>query len=158
MLYYSHNLDFIFYCDTMRILRTLFTIILVVLATFSINYSSLAATTYTPEQVQKIEQKLPQLQELETRLDKLNTLINNKKWVTVKTYIHGPLGDLRRTLTYVSRDFSTQDQAKGKELAKGLFGHLVNIDKAADSGNFAKATSQYQEAIKDFDAFLSLVP
>lgn len=143
----------------MKIIRVLLALTLVVFATFNFNSSSLAATTSTTsQQIQSIQKQLPQLEELRGRMDKVGTLIQKKRWVDAKDYIHGPLGDLRRTLAYISRDFAPKDKAEAKEIAKTLLLRLVNIDKACDEGNFAQATSQYAELVRDFDAFLKLVP
>ncbi|MFM6060775.1 MAG: photosystem II protein PsbQ, partial [Microcystis aeruginosa] len=43
-------------------------------------------------------------------------------------------------------------------LAKNLFVHFERIDAAAKEKDASLAANQFQEALKDFDAFLNIVP
>jgi hypothetical protein len=45
-----------------------------------------------------------------------------------------------------------------KEKAKEVFEHLIAIDEAAQTRDSAKATKNYQAALRDFDAFFQLIP
>jgi predicted S18 family serine protease len=68
------------------------------------------------------------------------------------------LGELRQKMSYITRDLLPQEQKKAREAAKDLFTRLESIDLASSDGNYQKAVESYRAAIKDFDAFLQLLP
>ena len=141
--------------------RSFFALIMSFMMAFLVSCSSVEAkvpTTYTAAQVQQIQRYVPTLTELRSRMDNLGTLIQKRKWVDTKTYIHGPLGDLRGAMKSVSAVLLPKSQAQAVDLTKSLFADLVNIDIAAKDLDYAKITSSYQKAVNDFDAFLQLIP
>ena len=92
------------------------------------------------------------------RMDNLGALIQKRNWVDAKTYIHGPLGDLRGSMKSVSAILLPKSQAQAVDLTKSLFADLVNVDLAIKDLDFPKVTSSYEKAVNDFDAFLQLIP
>lgn len=142
-------------------LRSIFALMMSFMMAFLVSCSSVEAkvpTTYTAAQVQQIQRYVPTLTELRSRMDNLGTLIEKRKWVDAKTYIHGPLGDLRGAMKSVSAVLLPKSQVQAVDLTKSLFADLVNIDIAAKDLDYAKITSNYQKAVNDFDAFLQLIP
>jgi photosystem II protein PsbQ len=141
--------------------RSFFALIMSFMMAFLVSCSSVEAkvpTTYTTAQVQQIQRYVPTLTELRSRMDNLGTLIQKRKWIDTKTYIHGPLGDLRGAMKSVSAVLLPKSQQQAVDLTKSLFADLVNIDIAAKDLDYAKVTSSYQKAVNDFDAFLQLIP
>jgi photosystem II protein PsbQ len=142
-------------------LRSILALMMSFLMAFLVSCSSVEAkvpTTYTAAQVQQIQRYVPTLTELRSRMDNLGTLIQKRNWVDTRTYIHGPLGELRGAMKTVSVSLLPKDQQQAVDLTKSLFADLVNIDIAAKDLDYAKVTSSYQKAVKDFDAFLQLIP
>ncbi|MGL5063618.1 MAG: photosystem II protein PsbQ [Microcoleus sp.] len=143
-------------------LRSIFASIVALLMVFLVSCSSGTAakvpTTYTAAQVQQIQRYVPTLTELRSRMDKLETLIQQRKWTDIRTYIHGPLGDLRGAMKAVSAGLLPKSQQQAADLTKSLFADLVNIDIAAKDVDYPKVLGSYQKAVKDFDAFLQLIP
>ncbi|WP_242728568.1 photosystem II protein PsbQ [Microcoleus vaginatus] len=107
---------------------------------------------------QQIQRYVPTLTEFRSRMDRLGTLIQQRNWVDTRTYIHGPLGDLRNTMKTVSASLLPSSQQQAVDLTKSLFTDLVNIDLAAKELDYAKVTASYQKAVNDFDTFLQLIP
>jgi photosystem II protein PsbQ len=141
--------------------RSIFALMMAFLMAFLVSCSSVEAkvpTTYTTAQIQQIQRYVPTLTELRSRMDKLGTLIQQRNWVDTRTYIHGPLGDLRNTMKTVSASLLPKSQQQAVDLTKSLFGDLVNIDLAAKDLDYAKVTASYQKAVNDFDSFLQLIP
>jgi photosystem II protein PsbQ len=141
--------------------RSIFALMMAFLMAFLVSCSSVEAkvpTTYTAAQIQQIQRYVPTLTELRSRMDKLGTLIQQRNWVDTKTYIHGPLGDLRNTMKTVSASLLPSSQQQAVDLTKSLFTDLVNIDLAAKDLDYAKVTASYQKAVNDFDSFLQLIP
>ncbi|MEG3958551.1 photosystem II protein PsbQ [Microcoleus sp. herbarium2] len=141
--------------------RSIFALMMAFLMAFLVSCSSVEAkvpTTYTAAQVQQIQRYVPTLTEFRSRMDKLGTLIQKRNWVDTRTYIHGPLGDLRNTMKTVSASLLPSSQQQAVDLTKSLFTELVNIDLAAKELDYAKVTASYQKAVNDFDTFLQLIP
>ena len=141
--------------------RSILALMMSFLMAFLVSCSSVEAkvpTTYTAAQIQQIQRYVPTLTELRSRMDTLGTLIQKRNWVDTRTYIHGPLGDLRGAMKSVSASLLPKEQQKSVDLTKSLFADLVNIDLAAKDFDYAKVSSSYQQAVNDFDAFLQLIP
>jgi photosystem II protein PsbQ len=141
--------------------RSIFALMMAFLMAFLVSCSSVEAkvpTTYTTAQIQQIQRYVPTLTEFRSRMDKLGTLIQQRNWVDTRTYIHGPLGDLRNTMKTVSASLLPKSQQQAVDLTKSLFADLVNIDLAAKDLDYAKVTASYQKAVNDFDTFLQLIP
>jgi len=114
--------------------------------------------SYSPDQLEQIQQYLPQLQELRDRLTDLEPLIQNRDWNEVKSFIHGPMGDLRRRVNYLGLKLDRRDRRTLIAQGRDLFQHLNDIDRAAEQNNLRSAANNYQEALKDFDRLLELTP
>lgn len=141
--------------------RSIFALMMAFLMAFLVSCSSVEAkipTTYTAAQVQQIQRYVPPLTELRSRMDTLETFIQKRKWTDIRTYIHGPLGDLRGAMKAVSDSLLPKSQQQAADLTKSLFADLVNLDIAAKDVDYPKVLSSYQKAVKDFDAFLQLIP
>jgi len=141
--------------------RSIFALMMAFLMAFLVSCSSVEAkvpTTYTTAQIQQIQRYVPTLTEFRSRMDKLGTLIEKRNWVDTRTYIHGPLGDLRNTMKTVSASLLPKSQQQAVDLTKSLFTDLVDIDLAAKDLDYAKVTASYQKAVNDFDTFLQLIP
>ncbi len=144
--------------------RAIVALILVVVTTLLLNVESVAAAkvkkplTYTPDQLEQLSVYTSDLQAMRDRLPELGTLINQKDWIFARNFIHGPLGELRIQMANVSRTLLLDAQPESRKLAKEVFDDLVAIDLAAQNRNFQAAIKKYAEVLKDFDAFLSLVP
>jgi photosystem II protein PsbQ len=141
--------------------RSILALMMAFLMAFLVSCSSVEAkvpTTYTTAQIQQIQRYVPTLTEFRSRMDNLGTLIQKRNWVDTRTYIHGPLGDLRNTMKTVSASLLPKSQQQAVDLTKSLFTELVNIDLAAKDLDYAKVTASYQKAVNDFDSFLQLIP
>lgn len=141
--------------------RPLLGVILAVIATFIVSCSGPAAkqpTTYTPDILQQVQIFTPGVTELRDRLPELEDSIQQKNWVDVSSFIHGPLGELRARMNRLAATLLPQDAAKATALAQDLYVHLERLDEAAKQNQQVIAGQEYRNALDDFDAFLSLVP
>ncbi len=114
--------------------------------------------TYTASQLEQIQQYTTGVETLRERMLELPPLIQSQNWVDVKTFIHGPLGELGPRMSRLARSLDPKTQKLAQSAAKDVFGHLVAIDEAADLRDTTKALRNYNEAIKDFDTFFGLIP
>lgn len=114
--------------------------------------------TYTAAQLEQIQVYATDLQAMRDRLPELATLITQRDWTFTRNFIRGPLGELRIEMLNFSRTLLPDAQKSAQTLAKTVFEDLVAIDQAAQDKNYQVAIRKYASAIKDFDAFLALVP
>jgi photosystem II protein PsbQ len=110
-----------------------------------------AAEDYTDVYRQRV-------QVLRDRLETLQTYVNAENWTTIRTYIHGPLGEVRRDVAYITRSLDAKQRKQAKEIADRLFADLVKLDFAARDQNRPATEETYNATRQEFDRLLSLVP
>ncbi|MEA5447949.1 photosystem II protein PsbQ [Leptolyngbya sp. CCNP1308] len=141
--------------------RPLLGILLAVVATCLVACGGPAAkipTTYTPEILQQVELYSPGVAELRDRFPELQGYIQQKDWVNVQSFIHGPMGEMRARVNRLANTLLTKDKPQAQSLAKELYVHLERLDEAAANNQQVIAGQEYRNALDDFDSFLSLVP
>jgi photosystem II protein PsbQ len=142
--------------------RSILSLILVLLTTFLISCGgpsvATAPPTYTPAQLEKIQEYLPQLIAVRDRSEELQELIRNSQWVKIGNFIHGPMAEARLTMNYITPNLLPKDQVAAKKIARQLFNDLVKIDQAASNANSIVTARNYQAAYADIEEFLRLLP
>jgi len=145
-----------------RLFRSLLSMVLVVVTTLLVSCSSPATakipTTYTPEKIESLKVQLEPIKAVRERMTELGSLVQDENWTDVRDLIHGPLGFLRQDMRYLSEKLLPSDQQKAKQLASDLFTDLVQLDSAAKDRNYGVAVGKFNQAVKDFDAFLDTIP
>lgn len=145
-----------------NLLRPLLCLILVLTTTLLVSCGSATQakipTVYTPEKIAQLQEYRAPIAKAREQMSTLEDLINAENWVDTRTFIHGPLGELRQDMAIVARKLLPKDQKPAQEIARNLFGHFERIDAAAKERNSVSAKNEFSEAIKDFDAYLNLVP
>ncbi len=114
--------------------------------------------TYSSTQLESIQRYASDLQDMRDRLPELATLITKQDWTFTRNFIRGPLGELRVKMAGVARNLLPDAKAGAQTIAQTVFEDFEAIDLAAQDGNYPKAIKEYAAALKDFDAFLSIVP
>jgi len=114
--------------------------------------------TYSSEQIEEIEQFATPVKQARKRLTELESLLKDKRWSDASSLIHGPLGGLRREMSYVTRNLLPQDQEQAQDYAKELFQDLEELDAAIDNESYSQALQSYDRALSDFDNYLGLLP
>jgi photosystem II protein PsbQ len=145
----------------MSLFRPLISLLLTFIAVFIVSCgdaSQAQAPTYSPAQLTQIAAANKGLAALRDRFPELATFIQNRDWNNVKSFIHGPLGDIRTRMAGLSRELLPGSKEKALAVSKEIFVHLNKIDEAATANDYKLAIRNYGEAIKDFDTFASLLP
>ena len=142
--------------------RSILSLILVLLTTSLISCGSpdiaTPPPTYSPAQLEKIQEYLPQLLAVRERSEELEGLIRSNEWVKVGNFIHGPMAEARLTMNYITPNLLPKDQSGARKIARELFNDLVKIDQAASNANSLLAARNYQAAYTDIEEFLRLLP
>jgi photosystem II protein PsbQ len=144
----------------MPFFRPLISLLLVCIAVLVVSCSegNVKAPTYSAEALTKIQLASSGVEKIKERLPELENYIDKQDWNNVRSFIHGPLGELRTRMVGVSKELLPTDRAKSLELGKEVFGHLNKIDTAAADNNQNVAATNYTEALKDLAAFNNLLP
>jgi photosystem II protein PsbQ len=145
----------------MKIFRAILSLMLVLVATVLVSCGSPQASappTYTPEKLQVINTYRIPIDAAREKMTNLGEFVKEQDWVNIKSYIHGPLGFLRRDFRYLSDALLPDDAKKAKEIADDIFARLENIDVAAKDHDGKKVASEYVKAIADFDNYFDLIP
>ncbi|MCM0592940.1 MAG: photosystem II protein PsbQ [Gloeotrichia echinulata IR180] len=142
--------------------RSVFSLILVLLATFLISCSgasvAVAPPTYTAQQVAKIQEYVTPIEAVRDRSPELQQLIETKDWINVGNFIHGPITEAKLAISYITPNLLPKDQPAAREISRDFLKHLVKIDQGATQANSQLALSNYQAAFADLDKFLELLP
>jgi photosystem II protein PsbQ len=142
--------------------RSLFSLVLVLLATFLISCGGPSVATppptYTQAQLQKIQEYSTDVIAVRDRAQELEQLIDKGDWIMVGNFIHGPMAEARYDMNYIVSNLLPKEQQTARKVARTMFEHLVKIDQAATSGNANNAYSNYRAAYADLDQFIKLIP
>jgi photosystem II protein PsbQ len=145
----------------MSLFRPLISILLIFVSIFVVSCgdgSQAKAPTYSVAQLTQIQAANKNLVALSDRLPELATMIQKRDWNNVKSFIHGPLGEIRTRLSGLSRELLPGTKEQALAISKEIFVHLNKIDEAADRNDYKAAIVNYGEAIKDFTSFEKLIP
>lgn len=144
----------------MKIFRPILSLILVLATTFLVSCSSPSASappSYDAERLQKIETYRIPVDVAQKRLSELGLFITQEEWINTENLIHGPLGLIRRDMTYLSNALIPADQEKALKVAKDIFRHFEDIDAAAQEKSSRLGIREYKELVSDFDIFMELI-
>ncbi len=145
----------------MSFFRPLISLLLVFVSVFVVSCSDgsqAMAPTYSAAQITQIQTANKNLTALTDRLPELAALIQTREWNDVKSFIHGPLGDIRTRMAGLSRELLPGSKEKALAVSKEIFVHLNKIDEAATANDYKLAIRNYGEAIKDLQTFSGLIP
>jgi photosystem II protein PsbQ len=142
--------------------RSIFSLVLVLLATFLVSCGSpgvaVAPPTYTAVELQRIQVHVPEIQSVRDRSEELQQLIQKKDWINVGNFIHGPVTEARLSMAYIAPNLLPKVQPTARQITRDLLNHLVKIDQAAREGDTLLALNNSQAAFTDIDKFLQLLP
>ena len=145
----------------MSLFRPLISILLVFISVFVVSCgdgSQAKAPTYSAAQLVQIEASTKNVTALTSRLPELATMIQKRDWNNVKSFIHGPLGEIRTRLSGLSRELLPGTKEQALATSKEIFVHLNKIDEAAGNNDYPGAIRNYGEAMKDIATFTNLLP
>jgi photosystem II protein PsbQ len=96
--------------------------------------------------------------QLSDRLAVLQEYVDSNNWVNIRTYIHGPLGEVRRDIAYLTRGLTGSAKQKASTLGKVIADDLVKLDFAAKNTDAKAVQSAFLQVTQHFDQLLALLP
>ncbi|NJL83854.1 MAG: photosystem II protein PsbQ [Chloroflexaceae bacterium] len=146
----------------MSMFRSLVSLLLVLVSVLLVSCGGPAAQTppptYTPEIITQLQVLSAPLETARDRMTELADYIEARDWVNIDNFIHGPLGEVRRDMSYVSRALLKKDRGEAANLSKSFFSHIERLDVAAKQQSDGQALPEFQQALQDLNTFLRLVP
>jgi photosystem II protein PsbQ len=142
--------------------RSILSLILAMVAVFLISCGGPTVTkaplTYTPAQIEQIQEYAPTLIALRDRMSEIPVLIQRRDWIGVRNFIHGPLGELRLKMTYITRNLLPTEQKAARQITRELFDDLVKVEQSIEESSTSGAVRNYQAAFADINKFVELIP
>jgi photosystem II protein PsbQ len=145
----------------MKFIRPFLSLVLVLITTLLVSCSEAKVavpTTYTDAQIAKLQTLSAPIVTAKESMSILQGTIEDENWVDTRTFIHGPLGGARKTMTYVANSLLPKDKDAANQLAKDFFSELEKIDVAAKDKDYDSAVSAFRSALNDINSYLDLVP
>ena len=144
----------------MNIFRPILSLILVLATTLLVSCSGPSASappSYDATRLQKISVYRIPVDVAQKKLSDLGKFVSEEDWINTQTFSHGPLGLIRRDMTYLSKALVPDDQEQALELAKEIFDHFDDLDAAAQEKNYQIAISEYKQLVSEFDVYLNYI-
>ena len=140
---------------------SIFSLILVIVATFLFGCSGPTVTkvppTYTPVQLQKIQEYSTKIVAVRERGPELENLIEKQDWKKVDNFIHGPITEVKLAMNYIAPNLLPQEQKLARKISRNMLTNLLKIDRATKIDNRLLALNSYSAVYKDIDKFLKLL-
>ena len=100
---------------------------------------------------------LARLMIIKERFSKLENYVVAQDWTTIKTYIHGPFGEVRQDIRLATAGLSPKERAVAKNLTKKFVDDLVKIDFAASDRDVDRTETAFDLARQDFEQLVDLI-
>lgn len=140
------------------ILSLLFAMVAIVLVSCGGSNGNTPPPTYSSEQIEQIERAATPVRQARKRLTDLEAMVKQERWSDASSLLHGPLGGLRREMSYVTRNLLPEDKKQARDYAKRLFQDLEKVDSAVSNEAYSQVLQSYDRALTDFDQYLDLLP
>jgi photosystem II protein PsbQ len=145
----------------MKFIRPFLSVVLVLITTLLVSCGDAKVsipTTYTDAQISRLQTLSAPIAKAKEDLSTLKSMVESENWIDTRTFIHGPLGGARKTMTYVANSLLLKDRDAANQLAKDFFGDLEDIDVAAKDKDYGTAVSAFRNSLNDINAYLELIP
>ena len=94
----------------------------------------------------------PQVSRLQVQVNTLQGYVQNKEWLEVRSYIHGPMGQVRRQLFFISQDLPKAKRAAIEDDIADVSKNLNLMDEAAEvysATSLVKAQKALDQAVEN---------
>ena len=81
----------------------------------------------------------PQVTRLQAQVETLQEYVQNKDWLEIRSFIHGPMGQVRRQLFFIAQDLPKNKRAAIEDDIEAVSKNLNSLDEAAE--NYSEASS-----------------
>ena len=92
----------------------------------------------------------PQVTKLQSQVETLQGYVEGREWLEIRSYIHGPMGQVRRQLFFISQKLPKSMQASLEDEIEAVSANLNVMDEAAENyseNRLRKAQLKLAEAV-----------
>ena len=92
----------------------------------------------------------PQVTKLQSQVETLQGYVEGQEWLEIRSYIHGPMGQVRRQLFFISQKLPKSMQASLEDEIEAVSANLNVMDEAAENyseNRLKKAQLKLAEAV-----------
>lgn len=94
------------------------------------------------------------LDALVAKIDRLENYVYDNNWQDIRTYIRGPLGEVRREIALLQRDLSGKQRSALKASSSQFFNDLIALDFAALDQNPDRTEAAFKTLRSDLNKML----
>ncbi|MGF1601297.1 MAG: photosystem II protein PsbQ [Thermosynechococcaceae cyanobacterium] len=102
------------------------------------------------------QQYAMRLMPLQVRFLELESLVKDKNWSEVQSFLRGPLGDLEVRLRFLENSFSLSQRGEASKRIDNLSEYLAQLDSSAVVGNQQQSLEKFYALVTEFNEVLSL--
>jgi photosystem II protein PsbQ len=94
------------------------------------------------------------LDALVAKIDRLETYVFDNNWQEIRTFIRGPLGEVRREVAQIQRTLNPSQRSALKASASKFFNDLIDLDFAALNQNPERTEAAFRSLRNDLNQML----
>ncbi len=94
------------------------------------------------------------LDALVAKIDRLENYVYDNNWQEIRTYIRGPLGEVRREIALLQRELNGKQRSALKMSASQFFNDLIALDFAALEQNSDRTEAAFKTLRNDLNKML----
>ncbi len=99
----------------------------------------------------------PKLDALVTKIDRLEEYVYDNNWQNIRTYIRGPLGEVRRELNMLQRNLPSNQRVSFKAASSQFLNDLITLDFAALDQNPDRTEAAFKTLRTDLDKMINVL-
>ncbi len=110
----------------------------------------LCITLWTGLQVAARAEVPSQVIKLQSQVETLQEYVDGREWLEIRSFIHGPMGQVRRQLFFISQKLPKDKQASLEDEIEAVSANLNVIDEAAENyseNRLVKAQAELVQAV-----------
>jgi photosystem II protein PsbQ len=94
------------------------------------------------------------LDALVAKIDRLENYVYDNNWQEIRTYIRGPLGEVRREIALLQRELNGKQRSALKMASSQFFNDLIALDFAALDQNSDRTEAAFKTLRNDLNKML----
>ena len=111
----------------------------------------LCITLWTGLQVAANAEVPSQVTKLQSQVETLQEYVDGREWLEIRSFIHGPMGQVRRQLFVISQKLPKDMQASLEDEIQAVSANLNVMDEAAENyseNRLVKAQKELSQAVE----------
>ncbi|MEL7085926.1 MAG: hypothetical protein AAF268_01345 [Cyanobacteria bacterium P01_A01_bin.3] len=112
----------------------------------------LCITLWTGLQVAANAEVPSQVTKLQSQVETLQEYVEGREWLEIRSFIHGPMGQVRRQLFFISQKLPKSMQASLEDEIEAVSANLNVMDEAAENYSEKRLVNAQKELAQAVEA------